>query len=269
MASTDIIPTPLSKTVIIEGCAEACPELEVHVLDSVDSTNTWLLDGDFSAPVSLCAAEHQTVGRGRRGKTWYSPNSGVTFSLRFNRTEPVAWFNGLSLIVGSVLCDTLRDTGVVDSMVKWPNDVLVRGSKLAGILVESRTAHSTEGTVLVVGMGVNYILGGETRLIDQPSTGLSTLCGVGGPPDRSELIADIAKRLITAVSADIPQSVSQLADRWTDYDALAGTTVVATVAGDIIEGLAAGIDEKGNLQIDTKDGLQSFNSADVSVRKNF
>ena len=240
----------------------------MHVLDRVESTNTWLLDRDFSSGISLCAAEQQTVGRGRRGKTWYSPTGGVTFSLRFDRTESVAWFSGLSLLVGSVLCDTLRDFGVVDSMVKWPNDVLVQGSKLAGILVESRTAHSPKGTVLVVGMGVNYRLGGETRLIDQPSIDLSTLCGPDGLPDRSELIADIAGRLISAVSTDIPGSVSQLAGRWADYDALAGIDIVAAVAGENVEGRAAGIDKKGSLQIKTKHGLQSFNSADVTVRKN-
>ena len=266
MTWNDNMPTPLNSSLIFERCRSEGFEVEVEVLDTVDSTNSRLLEADISSPVFLCAAERQTVGRGRRGKVWYSPESGVTFSMRFNLTESVSRFNGLSLLVGAILCDSLRGLGVVDAMVKWPNDVLVHGSKLAGILIESRTTGLNKESVLVVGIGVNYKRGEEARLIDQASTDLDALCGSGELPDRSVLIGDIATRLLSVVSEDVPGALIQLSARWHEYDALNGTRVIAKVASECIHGRAAGIDINGNLRIDTADGIRCLNSADVSVQ---
>lgn len=266
MTHSDNMPTPLNGVLISEQLSKAGFEVEVEVLKSVDSTNTRLLDSENSPPVVLCAAEHQTVGRGRRGKTWHSPDSGITFSMRFDRPEPVSHFTGLSLLVGTVLCDSLRNVGVTDAMVKWPNDVLVEKAKLAGILIESRATASKQATVLVVGMGVNYKRGDEARLIDQASTDLNTVCGSEKLPDRSVLIADIATRLLSVISGDVPTALSELSGRWARYDALAGKSVNAEVGGKLLHGVASGIDENGNLRLATDDGLLCLNSADVTVR---
>ena len=242
--------------------------IDVHVLETVDSTNTWLLEGELPAPITLCAAEHQTLGRGRRGKTWHSPDSGVTFSMRFNRHESVEQFNGLSLLAGAVLCDSLRAVGIADAKIKWPNDVLVNNAKLAGILIESRSVVPKPGTCIVVGMGINYKRGDEAQLIDQASTDLFALCGENGLPDRSMLIAEIAVRLAEVVTADVPAAVRGLAASWNNYDALAEAEVCASVAGgESVIGLAHGIDSSGGFRIQTEDGVRVFTSADISVRR--
>ncbi len=259
--------TPLSESGIAGKCQASGCEIDVHVLQTVGSTNTWLLDGAFSAPVTLCAAEHQTVGRGRRGKTWHSPDSGVTFSMRFNRRESIDHFNGLSLLAGAVLCDCLRSAGIADAMLKWPNDVLVNNAKLAGILVESKAATSRTGTCIVVGMGINYKRGDEAQLIEQASTDLFSLCGQSGLPDRSELIAKIATRLVDVVTVDAPEALRDLAGRWKNYDALAGAEVCASVAGgENMVGTARGIDVGGGFCIEDGHGVSVLTSADVSVR---
>ena len=272
MTHSDNMPAPLIQPLNASGIASICKatgcEIDVHVFETIASTNTWLLEGEFDSPVTLCAAEHQTVGRGRRGKTWHSPNSGVTFSLRFNRPESVERFNGLSLLTGAVLCDSLRAVGIADAMVKWPNDVLVDNAKLAGILIESKAATSTPGTCVVVGMGINYKRGDEAQLIEQASTDLSALCEHNELPDRSTLIAEIATRLVAIVAAaDIPDAVRDLAGRWKNYDALAGADVCASVAGgESVVGNADGIDMSGGFRIKTSHGIRVFTSADVSVR---
>jgi len=265
MTSSDNMPAPLSAAEITDCCSAAGHSIDVRVLESVGSTNTWLLEGAFSAPVTLCAAEHQTIGRGRRGKVWHSPNSGVTFSMRFELEEPIERFNGLSLLVGAVLCDCLREIGVTDSWVKWPNDVLSGNAKLAGILIESRVLGKQ--TCIVVGMGINYKRGVEAGLVDQATTDLFEVLGCKQLPDRSQLIADIACRLVDVVSADIQQSISSLAGRWSEYDALAGTEVVATVSEESFAGIADGIDTGGGFRIRTADGLRVLTSANVSVRR--
>ena len=269
MTRSDNKPAHLSASQIATICKASGSDVDIHVLQTVDSTNTWLLEGDFSAPVTLCAAEHQTVGRGRRGKTWHSPDSGVTFSMRFNCPESIDQFNGLSLLAGAVLCDCLRAVGIADAMVKWPNDVLVNNAKLAGILIESRAAISAPGTCIVVGMGINYERGDEAQLIDQASTDLYSLCGKNRLPDRSRLIAEIATRLLQVVTADVPCAVRDLAGEWKNYDALAGADVCASVAGgESVAGEAHGIDTSGGFRIKTAGGVRVFASADVSVRSN-
>jgi len=268
MTRSDNMPAPLNAREIAAICQATGCDIDVRVLETVDSTNTWLLEGDFPSPVTLCAAEHQTVGRGRRGKTWHSPNSGVTFSLRFNCSESVAQFNGLSLLVGAVLCDCLRAVGIEGAMVKWPNDVLVNNAKLAGILIESRAAASEIGTCIVVGMGINYKRGDEAQFIDQASTDLSALCGSIGLPDRSTLIAEVAVSLVDIVTSNVPDAVRNLATRWNSYDALTGVEVSASVAGgESVVGIAHGIDASGGFQIKTAGGIRVFTSADVSVRQ--
>ncbi len=258
--------TPLDAKTIDFVCREQGYEVEVIVLSEVESTNSWLFENKSDAPIMLCAAEQQTVGRGRRGKTWHSPESGVTFSIRFNRPEAVTEFAGLSLLVGACLCDQLRQVGASDAMVKWPNDVLVNGAKLSGILIEtSVSAAADSATTVVIGIGINYRRGGEVALIDQSSTDLYEICGTH-LPDRSELIANVASRVIASVIDGVPQALQSLAGQWGRYDALAGSEVTVDAGSRKVAGRVQGIDQSGRLKVETDDGLQAFSSADISVR---
>ncbi len=265
--SSDNNSAPLNAQSIASLCRTLGCDIDVVVLPTVGSTNTWLLENNnITAAVTLCAAEHQTIGRGRRGRTWHSPHSGVTFSIRLHRPEPVTRFQGLSLLVGALLCDQLRDIGASDAMLKWPNDVLVNHAKLAGILIETSISASAESaTTVVIGIGINYRRGPEAQLIDQNSTDLYQICGAK-LPDRSELIARIASRVIKAVVGDVPLAVENLASRWSDYDAIADLEVVVDSAGAQVAGRTVGIDAIGGLLLDTDNGRQVFSSAEVSVR---
>ncbi len=267
MTQVDKNPAPLDQQTIQNYFVNSGVEVEVHVLPQVDSTNTWLLQRKAAAPVTLCAAEHQTVGRGRRGKTWHSPDNGVTFSMRFDSAESICRFSGVSLLTGAVICDHLRAIGIANALMKWPNDILVDGSKLAGILVESRTIGSAGGTVLVLGIGINYQGGEEARLIDQATVDLAELSCGRSLPDRSQLIADIAIRLQQMVVGDVPQQLADLVANWSDYDALANASVMALAAEKKIHGRVVGIDGTGSLLLDTGDEVLTLNSAEVTVRK--
>ena len=279
MTARDKMSSPLDSKVIQSVCCQRGIPIKVTVLPAVESTNTWVMQETRSSETILCAAEHQTGGRGRRGKTWHSPNSGITFSLGLISLRPVTWFNGLSLVVGSILCDCLRAVGAADAMVKWPNDVLVDGAKLAGILIESsvsteRVSASLETnsatTKIVIGIGINYQRGAEAQLIDQASTDLFQLCGTS-LPDRSQLIAEIASQVVRQSLGDVPSAMSELVTKWPGYDALAGRELVISQALSQaqlpVHGIGAGIDPTGALKLDTADGVRLFNSADISIRQ--
>ncbi|OED35411.1 biotin--[acetyl-CoA-carboxylase] ligase [Chromatiales bacterium (ex Bugula neritina AB1)] len=264
-------PIPLSKSAIETALQQQINAIgSVEVLQQTDSTNTRLMSaktgpGYNSGSLMVCAAEHQTKGRGRRGKPWHTPGGGVTFSLRFSISCGLADVSGLSLLAGAAVCDVLREITDEPIGIKWPNDILAGESKLVGILVE--VAHfDASSTCLVVGIGVNYRRGKEARRIDQKSTDLHDLCN-GVPPDRSRLISDLAAGVYNISQGDVARAVASLSERWADYDALSDREIQVHAGADVITGASAGIDEKGLLKVTTTSGLRVFSSAEVSVRK--
>jgi len=164
-----------------------------------------------------------------------------------------------------MLCDQLRELGVDDAKVKWPNDVWVNKKKLSGILIESIV--SASAATLVVGIGINYRRGNEASVIDQPITDLQTVCS-DKLPDRSELIGTLAVKIILAVANDnVAADLAALATKWRDYDALCGTDIEVSESGQTCHGRAIGIDSGGQLMVQTDQDVRVFNSAEISVRQ--
>src|SRR5687767_16036938 len=121
----------------LEAAAIALPGVAVRVVERCTSTNDLALKAQ--SPV-LVAAEEQTAGRGRRGRRWHSaPGAGVTFSLGRRIRRPVRELAALSLVAGVAATRALRALGVRTAALKWPNDLVVDGAKLGGILVETRS----------------------------------------------------------------------------------------------------------------------------------
>src|SRR3990167_256707 len=124
----------------LDAAVIALPGVEVRVVERCNSTNTMLLEEKGSGCV-LLVAEEQTAGRGRRGRRWHStPGAGLTFSLALRVKRPARELAGLSLAAGVALCKALRALGVARAALKWPNDLVVDGAKLGGLLVETRGA---------------------------------------------------------------------------------------------------------------------------------
>jgi BirA family biotin operon repressor/biotin-[acetyl-CoA-carboxylase] ligase len=241
----------------------------VHLHESIDSTNSFLLQSDHGAGVEICAAEIQTRGRGRRGHAWHTPVRGVTFSLKLTVPVPLAEISGASLVCGVSLCEVLHSFGVSTATVKWPNDILAGHAKLAGILVEV-AGHSQGDTTLVVGIGVNYVAGDERISIEREIVDLNQLCN-GSPPERSKLIGAICSRVYTDLMTSLPLNTS-FVGKWNHYDALAGqevTVVQQAAQHEFVShtGTGLGIDGKGLLQLETVDGIRSFSSAEVTIKK--
>jgi BirA family transcriptional regulator, biotin operon repressor / biotin---[acetyl-CoA-carboxylase] ligase len=133
---------------------------DLKVLPVTGSTNLELMHLAQQQSVGGCVwiAEVQLQGRGRRGRTWFSPFGGnLAVSIGFDSLRPMAGLGGASLVVGLAVVDALEQLGIPNLSLKWPNDVLMGGAKLGGILVEMTTAGSA-GVQLVVGVGLNVAL---------------------------------------------------------------------------------------------------------------
>ncbi|MBS0590999.1 MAG: bifunctional biotin--[acetyl-CoA-carboxylase] ligase/biotin operon repressor BirA [Proteobacteria bacterium] len=232
----------------------------------IDSTSSELQRRATSAKgVEVCLAERQNAGRGRRGRVWQSPLGGNVYLSLLRRFEAgMAAMSGLSLVVGIAVVEALGDCGVAGIGLKWPNDVLVDGRKLAGILVE------LGGEFLgpchaVIGIGINLRLPQETRAqIDQPAIDVASLGGE--MPSRNRLAARLIARLIEAIDRFEAQGFAAFVDTFARYDALSGRDVRVLAAKAVQEGVACGVDARGALIVRHGKATTHYDSADVSVR---
>lgn len=233
----------------------------------LDSTSSELARRkDALADGTVVLAEGQRSGRGRRGRSWLSPpglNIYLSCLKRFERG--FAGLSGLSLAVGVAVVGALEDVGVVGTGLKWPNDVLAGGAKLAGILVELNGEYQGPCTA-IVGVGLNVRLTDSMRKsIGQPAADLVQLCG-GAPPDRNAVAACLITRLREGLDRFDVAGLAGVAAAWTRLDLLRGKPLHVSAAQGSFDGVGAGIDAHGALRVRTVRGEVCVDSADVTVR---
>lgn len=240
----------------------------LDVLQEIDSTSNFLKRSSLTcrSDVSrICVAEHQTAGRGRRGRQWVSPY-GSSLYLSFTRQVDGAGLHngGLSLVVALAVLRALRQLGVDRLAIKWPNDILYAGRKLAGILLDI-SGESAGPYALVIGVGINVNLPASAASeIDRPWADLSQ-CGRSA--DRNELAARIFETSMVVLDQFMREGLTPFAAEWQCYDAIAGREVELQLDRDNrIRGLANGIDGQGALVLDRDGVLQCFHAGEVSVR---
>jgi len=227
----------------------------------VDSTNRLLVE-EFRHRHAV-VAEFQRAGRGRRGRGWLSPPCcGVWLSYGHRFECGLQRLSALSLAVGIGVAEALPAA----VRLKWPNDLMVGGRKLGGVLIELRGA--AEGPCeAVVGVGVNVRLPADpdAPAPDQPWTDLHAVDPA--TVDRSRL----AGTLITALESTCRRygelGFDAFADRWRALDTLAGRVVEVTGPGPVrYRGRADGVNRRGELRVATGDGMREVDSGEVSVR---
>lgn len=174
------------------------PGLEVRVVERCTSTST-LLREDRAASAVLLAAELQTAGRGRHGSRWRSARgAGATFSIRQPMKCEQRRLAGLSVVVGIASARALRRLGVRGVALKWPNDLMIRKRKLAGILIETRP--SPNGSIVIIGIGINCRR--QPRLGARLGRGVAALDEVmSRPVSRNAVIGAVARDVLVALAA--------------------------------------------------------------------
>lgn len=244
----------------------------LDVLLTVDSTNHYVTDNptNKTGEAVLCLAEVQQAGRGRRGRSWIAPfGSGICMSLSWLFDTMPPGFSALSLVVGVALARVLHRLGATDTGLKWPNDVLWRGRKMAGVLIEMRGEPDGPAHV-VIGIGFNLRMPAEVRLnlIETQATLLADLHEVLGRnmPERNALVAAFTAELLSCLRIFSQQGFTPFADEWAQFDALRGAEVKVMAADRTVLGIARGMTIDGSLLVETPQGIQSFVSGEVSLR---
>jgi BirA family biotin operon repressor/biotin-[acetyl-CoA-carboxylase] ligase len=249
--------------------ASAKPLLaELNLLGRTNSTNSVALQCAQQGAGSgyVVVAEQQLAGRGRRGRQWISPyGCNIYCSTVWQFEGGAASLEGLSLAVGVAVARALAASGLDEVQLKWPNDVLWRGRKLAGILLEM-IGDAAGHCQVVVGIGINVSMGPESEggLIDQPWTSASA--AAGHSISRNQLLANLLSELLPLLERFAENGFVEFRDAWSGLDAMRGKDVSLHAGDQIIVGRAAGVAENGALAIETAAGCQWFHGGEVSLR---
>jgi BirA family biotin operon repressor/biotin-[acetyl-CoA-carboxylase] ligase len=200
---------------------------------------------------TVAIAEHQTAGRGRRGRTWRDPARGMLMLSYLARpTRPVAETGAIALVAGLVVAETLPGS----MRIRWPNDIIGRYGKVAGVLIEG--VQSDHGPFAIIGIGINV----NVPPVDLPPTdrlpASSVLVETGEPTELAILEADLLRRLDAALGAFDQDGFAALLSRYADRDELNGRPLIVRTAEGTLAGAGAGVDEHGRLLLRATDGTR-------------
>ena len=235
---------------------------------TIDPAWEWLRAGGPDGGVVI--ADTQTRGRGRLGRRWASPEGGLWLSLIARPDLPVEHAGRLGILVALAAAGATREATGAPAQVKWPNDIVLEGRKLGGVLVETELAQGTvAAAVLSLGLNVNVSLDRLPAEMRESATSLFEATG------RAYRLDSLAARVLDHLESAWPllyAAESGLVEKWQQLDALGGEQVIVIVsvsgrptsAGEMeARGVNAGIDETGALVLMTSAGPQRITSGEV------
>jgi BirA family biotin operon repressor/biotin-[acetyl-CoA-carboxylase] ligase len=237
--------------------------LEVYPV--IGSTNAELMSRAQQQEVDgiVCTAELQLAGRGRRGRGWFSPfgaNLAVSMAMAIER--PASGLGGVSLVVGLAVLDALEQQGVTGLSLKWPNDVLLGGAKLGGILIEM--VHGGR-IVLVIGVGLNVALPDPIRAALPQD--VADLSGISPRPSRSALAGRIISAIVEFVEEFSRIGFAPFKPAFDSRHAYHGRQCRVLLGDSGVTGMVAGVTDEGELILQTAAGPRTFNAGEVSLRE--
>jgi BirA family biotin operon repressor/biotin-[acetyl-CoA-carboxylase] ligase len=209
----------------------------------------------------IAVAEHQTAGRGRRGRVWEEqPGQALMFSLLLRPDTAVESLAPITLVAAIAIAEALP----VAARVRWPNDVVIGGAKLAGILAELETPAERDPYV-ILGVGINANMPAEALPETDRLPATSLLVETGGIVDRLSLLHGVIDRLQAAYREFEELGFRALFDRWAALDDLAGHAVELELGDVTVEGVAKGVDRSGRLVLTLPDGTdRAFDAGEVT-----
>lgn len=264
----DLLSATTIREALTPATADWMRELAVHA--HIGSTNTALLRRLDSDGVTgrVVTAEVQTAGRGRRGRVWLSPfgrNLAVSIGVAVDR--PPAELGALSLVVGLAVRDALLDYGLKDIDLKWPNDVLMQGAKLAGILIE--LAQPNRPAEVVIGIGVN--VGCGQAVVPRVEQAVADVTDQVERPSRNRLLGGLVNQVVATCRRFEAEGFVPFRDRWDAAHHYHGRAVTLTLPGTsspghAVSGTVLGVAGNGALRIASTAGVREYIAGEVSLR---
>lgn len=244
-------------------------DIPVRLLAETGSTNQVAIDlaKDDSPTYTVVVAEEQTEGRGRLGKKWQSPaGTGLYFSIILRPNLAPEDLPKITLMAGLAVCRAIERVTSLSLLIKWPNDILLGGRKLGGILAETADSPTQRiAVVLGVGLNVNSPLTAFSAELHDKATSL--LIHTDKEYCRSELLAAIVDEVKRQVSRFERDGFAFILDEWRKRDATLGQELAwVTHSGEVVRGVSLGPDDTGQLLIKDRLGrIHEVLSGDVNL----
>lgn len=238
----------------------------ISVVPIIDSTNQFLVDKQAQlTPGETCIAEYQTAGRGRRGRTWYSPfGANIYFSMYWRLEQGPAAAMGLSLAAGIIIAETLRKVSQQPIKVKWPNDIYLNDRKLAGILVEMNGKTGDVADV-IIGVGINLTM--QTIASDNINQQWTNLNQLEEKVDRNQLSALLIDQMRIQLYRFEREGLEPFIARWKKFDNFINRPVQLLIGERTENGIARGIDKQGALLLEQNGKITSWLGGEISLRR--
>lgn len=241
-------------------------KLEIH--SQIDSTNrraAQLAQKGVGSGV-VVVAEQQTAGSGRRGRRWVSPfGRNIYCSTLWTFDGGVGALEGLSLVVGLVVARVIAPVTDRCVQLKWPNDILVDGRKVAGILLEVVGDLDGRCTVIIgIGLNVNMTGADEADGIDQVWSDVSSIAST--EISRGRLLSVLIAELVQALQVFEAEGFAAFREEWSRRDYLMGKVVTIESGGRVQSGGAQGLDASGALLVNINGSVQAIHGGEVSVK---
>jgi len=250
----------LQQPLILLNARNIAPPCPIKIFDSITSTNDYVKTVKKSP--FICLAEQQTAGRGRLGRNWYSPfGLNIYLSCLWDFNKDISELSGLSLITGLATIKTLT-AYTKDLKIKWPNDILYKDKKLAGILVEIN-AETHGSSQAIIGIGLNVNMPGA---INRAPTWISLMDIVKKPQDRNKLTSKLINQLWNYLNKFEKHGLKSFLSEWEKYDYLKNKKIKLMHGEKSIGGEACGINDQGHLLVKHRNGnVVAYSSGDTSI----
>lgn len=236
-----------------------------HVTGSTNDDIKALAASKGELPAGTCVlAEMQTQGRGRRGKAWFSPfGANLYVSIYWPLQQGLSAAMGLSVAIGLSLAEMLKNAGIADVSVKWPNDVYIQRQKVAGILVELEGQAGGEGQA-IVGIGLNLSLPTQHSAITQPYTSIDQ--HVAGEVSRNWWAAALIRSSLAGLQRYESEGLKPQLALWQQFDHFYQQPVTLLLGQHQQQGIGLGIDEHGAFLVQQHEGIKRYFGGEISVR---
>ena len=259
-----------NEAVLRQSLSEASNALlqVLHIARELPSTNDTVADlrrTGLPSPQAVLA-ESQTAGRGRRGRQWESP-LGACFcgSIGWTFTGGFSVLEGLSLAVGVAVVNALRRYGMSGVGLKWPNDIMVGDAKLGGVLIELQ-AEANGLCHVVIGIGLNLSLPpGLAERVGREVTDVQSC--TGAPLARNRLGGMLLDEILQLLADYEAKGFAGWQAQWGELDVMRGQQVEVSGLEQPVIGIAAGVDARGALLVESAGGLVAVAAGEVSLRR--
>ena len=240
---------------------------KIYYFDKIDSTQNFALELAQKPHEngSIVIAERQTQGRGRLNRKWVSPKGGIWMSILLRPNFEPSYTSLFPMATSLALAVSIEKTLKIKTELKWPNDITIKGKKVAGILIDA-SIESNKIDYLIIGIGINFKINPDTisKSIKQKNYGITTLVKKDQKGSPVELIQHFLFELEQTYNKVLINSIGTIRKEWMKKSSTIGKNITATTTTGTLKGKAVGIDKTGALLLSNRGNVQRLLAGDIT-----